>query len=166
MNISSKIQEVLSLHDVKIKDIGKNTFLVNSDANKALGTLRKQKGTQVEKLYADIFKILGYSKVITTEQASKILDACSVDLMFLPVLAQIKSGEQRGMNPSKILFQMKERLKQNFPEDSPEQKMFKILIHHKNNPINRRRNSEDSLVTMTFEDFVEFLLLIAYPPKK
>lgn len=125
------------------------------------GAKNKRKGSTAERYYADKFRQLGFNKCITSREGSKLLDDCAVDLMFLPVLVQIKAGRQRNMNPSKVLKDIEDRIKERFPEDAPEQSMPKILIHYKDAQYTkgerRRRTENDELVTMSFETFSMFL---------
>ena len=98
----------------------------------------RTRGNNAERRYAQIFRDLGYDKCRTSRQASKLLDDCAVDLMFLPFLVQIKAGRQKGMNPSKILSEMESRIKENFPDTAPEQTMPRLLIHYKGTGHGRR----------------------------
>ena len=125
------------------------------------GARNKRKGSTAERYYATKFRELGFDKCITSREGSKLLDDCAVDLMFLPILAQIKAGRQQNTNPSKVLKNMKERIAEKFPADAPEQTMPKVMIHYKDAEFvkgeRRRRNEFDELVTMSFDTFVLFL---------
>ena len=129
---------------------------------RSVGGTNKRKGSNAERLYAIRFRELGFDKCRTSREGSKLLDDCAVDLMFIPVLAQIKAGRQKGMNPSKVLKDIEDRIKENFPTDAPEQFMPRILIHYKEAPFirgqRRVRTEYDELVTMTFETFIKFLI--------
>lgn len=121
------------------------------------GPANKRKGSRVEREYANFFKefheLLKHCK--TTRNTSKLLDNCKIDLNFLPILVQIKAGEQKGLNPSIILKQMSEALRENIPQSYPEHKMPKIVIHHKDLPKGKRtRSPEDTMVSMTFDDWL------------
>lgn len=116
----------------------------------------RTKGNNAERYYAKIFRDLGFDKCKTSRQASRLYDDCAIDLMFLPILVQIKAGRQKGMNPSKIFSDMKDRIKENFPETSPEQHLPKILIHYKNTGNGNKRSEYDELVIMTFNTFLIF----------
>lgn len=128
---------------------------------KSRGGTNKTKGSDAERYYAIKFRELGFDKCITSRQGSKLLDDCAVDLMFLPFLAQIKAGRQIGMNSSKVLKDIEDRIKMKFPQDALEQNMPRILIHYKEAQFvkgeKRNRTEYDELVTMTFETFTIFL---------
>lgn len=124
---------------------------------KSRGSTNKRKGNNAERYYASIFREQGYPYCRTSREASKLHDDCAVDLVFLPVLVQIKAGRQRNMNPSKVLFDITERVKLNFPEDSPERNMPSVMIHYKEAGRGKKRSEYDELVTMTFDTFLKFL---------
>lgn len=121
------------------------------------GATNKRKGSDAERYYANIFRDEGYKHCRTSRQASKLHDDCAIDLVFIPVLAQIKAGRQRNMNPSKVLYDIDERVQQNFPETAPERNMPGVLIHYKQVGAGKKRTKYDELVTMTFETFLTFL---------
>lgn len=129
---------------------------------RSIGGTNKRKGSNAERLYAIKFRQLGFDKCRTSREGSKLLDDCAVDLMFIPVLAQIKAGRQKGMNHSKTLKDIQDRIKEHFPSDALEQFMPRILIHYKEAPFvkgeKRKRTEYDELVTMTFETFTKFLI--------
>lgn len=123
------------------------------------GPQNKAKGSRVEREYANIFKEFDESlkHCKTTRFTSRILDNCKIDLNFLPVLIQIKAGKQLGLNPSNVLDTITLALRENLPQDYKEHSMPKIIIHHKDKPKGRmRRIPSDTLVHMTFEDFLIF----------
>lgn len=121
------------------------------------GKRNKNKGSSAERLYAKLFRELGFTKCRTAREGSRLLDSCAVDLMFLPILVQVKAGKQRALNISQVLKEMSERIQTTFPENAPEQTMPKIVIHHKDVGQGRQRTPYSQLVTMTFEDFEKFL---------
>lgn len=134
----------------------------NPPQKKSVGGTNKRKGSNAERYYAIKFRELGFDKCRTSREGSKLLDDCAVDLMFIPVLAQIKAGRQKGMNYSKVLRDIEERIQTNYPADSPEQTMPRIVIHYKESPFikgeRRKRTEYDELVTMSFETFTKFLI--------
>lgn len=81
--------------------------------------------------------------------------------MFIPILAQIKAGRQKGMNYSKVLKDIQDRIQQRFPSNAPEQDMPRVVIHYKEAQViqgeRRKRTEFDELVTMTFQTFIKFL---------
>lgn len=136
-------------------------FTIEVGKKSRQGPMNKRKGSRVERYYSNFFKqfheLLKYCK--TTRNTSKLLDNCKVDLNFLPILVQIKAGEQKGLNIANVLVDMKEALRKNIPQNYPEHRMPKIVIHHKDIQKGKRtRNPEDTLVTMTFDDFLIFFL--------
>lgn len=140
---------------------GNNDDIIVIDVKQKVrpGPKNKRKGSRVEREYANFFKNFDESlkHCKTTRNTSKLLDNCKIDLNFLPVLVQIKAGEQRGLNPALVLSQITDSLRTNIPEGYPEHSMPKIVVHHKDIPKGRRnRVAEDTIVTMTFEDFLIF----------
>jgi len=127
------------------------------------GGRNKRKGSNAERLYAIRFRELGFDKCITSREGSKLLDDCAVDLMFVPILAQIKAGRQTSMNLSKVLKDIKDRIALRFPHDAPEQSMPGIVIHYKDMGFikgsgeRRARTEYDEIVSMTFDTFAIFL---------
>ena len=125
---------------------------------KTIGSRNRTKGHNGERLYANIFdKELGFKHCVTSRYGSRIHDDAGIDLIHLPFNVQIKTGKQRGMNPSQVLNYMKSRIKELFPETAPEQKMISVVIHRKDVGQGRKRNEQDDLVFMSFEDFKKLL---------
>lgn len=122
-----------------------------------MSNTNRNKGHNAERLYAKIFRDLGYTYCKTTRESSRLLDKCKVDLDGLPFLIQIKAGKQKALNPSKILCEMTENLKINFPKEDLIHAKPKILIHHKQGIQGKTRNEYDNLVVMTFETFLKLI---------
>lgn len=138
-------------------------IVVGDKPKKNMGRANKRKGSHVERVYAKIFRDLGHTKCGTTRQSSRILDDCAVDLNFIPLLVQIKAGKQQGLNVAKVLQDMKDRIAEKLPKHYPEQEMVKIVVHHRDMPKGQRvRTPYDSIVSMTFDDFVT-MFAIAFP---
>jgi len=125
-----------------------------------MANTNRTKGHQAEREYRNEFKALGYTHCQTSRYASRLHDDCKVDLVNLPFNVQIKAGKQRGMNPSKVLSDMEEALKEGFPADAHEQSKIKILIHKKDGKRGRPRTQYDDLVTLTWEDFKRIVKMI------
>lgn len=123
------------------------------------GKRNKNKGNSAERLYAKIFRSLGFSHCRTSREASKLYDDCAIDLIFIPFLIQIKAGRQRSLNPSLVLQSMDERIKASFPATSVEHTLPRIIIHHKDGKSGVKRTEYDTLVTMSFETFRKLLNL-------
>ena len=121
------------------------------------GSTNRRKGHDAERLYARIFKDLGFSHCVTARYGSRIHDDAGIDLIHLPMNVQLKAGKQKGMNPSQVLSYLKERVKELFPKDAPEQNRPAILIHRKEISRGRKRDEFDDLVTMSFKDFQKLL---------
>lgn len=156
MQDQNQNQNPLHSHQSLIPELQKT-----SSTSSSKGGTNKRKGSNAERYYAILFRELGFTKCITSREGSKLLDDCAVDLMFLPVLVQIKAGRQKGMNSSKVLKDIQDRIQERFPLDAPEQFMPRVLIHYKEAQVikgeRRRRTEYDELVTMTFETFIKFL---------
>lgn len=121
------------------------------------GSRNRTKGHNAEREYAKIFKNQGYNHCKTSRQASRLLDDSKVDLFGIPFNVQIKAGYPRGLNHANILYDMKNLLQQNFPEEDKVHSYPKLVIHHKNVGRGKRRNEFTQLVTMTFEDFLKII---------
>lgn len=117
----------------------------------------KRKGSVAERKYRNRFKEeTRFDKVRTTRQASRILDDCGIDLAFLPLNVQIKRGKQRGLNASKEIDYIAERMKEILPPDYPNQNYPTIVIHDKECKPGEKHKPSDELVSMTFNDFLKF----------
>lgn len=126
-----------------------------------LGKANKRLGSNAERLYAKLFRELGFSFCKTSRQASRLHDDAGVDLVeTTPFNVQIKAGHQRGMIPSKVLSDMKERSIRLFPPDNQIHKNINIMIHRKPVGKGKKRNEFDDLVTMSFEDFKKLLIVV------
>lgn len=120
----------------------------------------KALGFDAERLYMAEFRDnLDSPFCKTTRNTSRMLDACKVDLNFLPVLIQIKAGIQKGLRATNVLKEMEISLSENYPPSDPIHQMPKLLIHHKEKPAGQKsRTKFESMVTMTFEDFKRFYI--------
>jgi hypothetical protein len=132
-------------------------------AKKSQGARNKRKGSDAERVYAKFFRELGFKFCITARQGSRRHDDAGIDLINIPLNVQIKAGKQRGMNPSKELHYVKERVKELFPPDAPEHNNPIILIHRKEvkesgeGKGRRKRNEFDDVVSMSIQDFRKLL---------
>jgi len=125
---------------------------------KNYGKTNKQKGSHAERFYAKIFREdLGFTHCKTARLGSKLHDNAGIDLIFLPFNVQIKAGKQVGLNVSKELTYMQDRMKELFPITSQEHSLPKILIHKKEVGIGRKRTEVDEIVSMTFKDFLKLI---------
>lgn len=125
---------------------------------KNYGKTNKRKGSNAERLYAKIFReTLGFIHCKTSRLGSKLHDDAGIDLIFLPFNVQIKAGKQLGLNTSKELEYMQDKMKELFPPISQEHSLPKILIHKKEVGMGRKRTEFDEIVSMSFEDFIKIL---------
>lgn len=122
-----------------------------------MSNTNRTKGHNAERLYAKIFRELGFSYCKTTRESSRLLDNCKIDLDGIPYAIQIKAGKQKALNASKIFFEMEETLNINFPKEDIIHTKPKILIHHKQGIKGKPRNEFDNLVIMTFETFKKII---------
>ena len=125
-----------------------------------IGKTNRRKGHNAERYYASFFKELGYKFCKTARQASRLHDDCGIDLMFLPFLVQIKAGKQRGLKRADTLQYIEDRVKENFPLESPEHNMPKLLIERKDPGKGKKRTQYHDTVMMTIEDFIKIINLI------
>lgn len=123
------------------------------------GAKNKRKGSAAERLYAKIFRDdLGYEHCKTSRFGSKLHDDAGIDLIFIPFNVQIKAGYAKGLNASKELKYLEDKMGILFPESSIEHSLPKILIHRKDKPGGQRsRTQYDDIVSMTFEDFKKII---------
>jgi len=125
-----------------------------------MANTNRNKGHNAEREYRTEFRSLGYSNCETSRYASRKHDDCKVDLVGIPFNVQIKAGKQRGMNPSKVLFDMDTAMKEGFCDDEHEYGKIKVLIHKKDGKRGRPRTEFDDLVTLTWEDFKRMIKMI------
>ena len=116
----------------------------------------RRRGHNFERDICKLFRDLGYTKVKTTRQASRLLDESKVDIWGIPFNIQCKDGVQKGLSYSKVLSEMKELLAANFPETDLQITFPKIIIHKKL-PFGTKRVEEDTLVITTLDDFVKLI---------
>jgi len=113
----------------------------------------RNKGHNCERDFAKKFRDLGFEFCKTSRQASRLLDDSGIDLSGIPLNVQIKSGYKKARPKADELFKgMKEVLSKNFPPGDGIHKYPKVLIHKLDGMA-----QENQLVTMTWEDWVEFL---------
>lgn len=113
----------------------------------------RNKGNNCERLYAKLFRELGYDKCITSRYGSRIHDDCGIDLLNVPFNVQIKAGKQRGMDYSSVLRNIGERLLELFPAEAPEFDLPNIVIHRKDVGRGKRRGEYDDLVVMSWNTY-------------
>lgn len=132
-------------------------------AKRSMGATNKRKGSNAEREYAKLFRELGFKFCLTSRQGSRIHDDAGIDLINIPFNIQIKAGKQRGMNASKELNYVRERVAEIFPPEAEEHRRPIILIHKKEvkeggeGKGRRKRNEFDDVVSMSFQDFTKLL---------
>lgn len=117
----------------------------------------KRKGSNAERLYAQIFRDLGFSHCQTARYGSRQSDDCGIDLINLPINVQIKSGYKRGLKPKDEIKYVKDRISEIFPLNTLEHTKPTILIHRQDVGRGKKRTEYDDIVSITFEDFVKLI---------
>ncbi len=117
------------------------------------GSTNRKKGHNAERLYSSLFVKLGFSHCVTARYGSRQHDDAGIDLVNLPFNVQIKAGKQKGLNPSALLSEIKDRISKMFPKSAPEHDYPLIIIHRKEVGRGRRRDEFSDIVHMSFEDF-------------
>jgi hypothetical protein len=90
----------------------------------------RNKGHDLERAIAKVLRKIGFLKCKTSRQASKLLDDCGVDIAFVPLLIQAKAGySKKKPNYYKLEEETREKLKDNYPEDSVLHDYPFVLVH-------------------------------------
>lgn len=121
-----------------------------------IGKTNKNKGSNAERLYAQLFRELGYTFCKTSREGSKLHDNAKIDLIFIPYNIQIKAGRQKNMNPGKELLLLKGAIKEFFPPEHEVHNKSLILIHHEEVGRGRKRLPENQKVYMSLKQFEYF----------
>lgn len=129
------------------------------EKKKNLGRANKRKGSNAERLYAKRFREdLGFKHCKTSRFGSKMHDDAGIDLIFLPFNVQIKAGYARGLNYSKELKYLEDKMEELFPPSSVEHSLPKLLIHRKDKEKGKRERTQyDDIVCMTYEDLIKIV---------
>ena len=122
---------------------------------KSYGKTNKRKGSDAERYYAKIFREIGFTHCKTSRLGSKLHDDAGIDLIFLPFNVQIKAGKQAGLNASRELEYIQNRMSELFPSTSLEHTYPKVLIHKKEVGQGKKRGEFDDIVSMSFSDFIK-----------
>ena len=117
----------------------------------------RNKGHQAEREYSNMFKDMGHEFCVTSRYGSRQHDDCGIDLINVPYNVQIKAGYARGLNYSKVLRDIYDRVSLNFPRFAPERERPSIVIHKKDVGRGKARTEFDELVVMTLEDFKKII---------
>lgn len=123
---------------------------------RSIGKTNKTKGSNAERLYAQIFRELGHNFCKTSREGSKLHDNAKIDLIFIPYNIQIKAGIQKNMNPGKELLSLKAAIKEFFPPTHEVHNNPAILIHHEEVGRGKRRLPEHQKVYMSESQYLYF----------
>lgn len=124
---------------------------------KSYGKTNKRKGSDAERHYAKVFREIGFTHCKTSRLGSKLHDDAGIDLIFLPFNVQIKAGKQAGLNASRELEYIQNRMTELFPSTSLEHTYPKVLIHKKEVGQGKKRGEFDDIVSMSFNDFIRLI---------
>ena len=124
---------------------------------KSYGKTNKRKGSDAERHYAKVFREIGFTYCKTSRLGSKLHDDAGIDLIFLPFNVQIKAGKQAGLNASRELEYIQNRMTELFPSTSLEHTYPKVLIHKKEVGQGKKRGEFDDIVSMSFNDFIKLI---------
>lgn len=127
-----------------------------------MANTNRTKGHNAERLYAKFFKEFGFDKCVTARYGSRQHDDCGIDIINIPFNIQVKTGIQKAMKPSVELQNIKEKMVEHFPKDSPQHNYPKLVIHRKEPGKGKKRTELDEIVTMSFEDFTKILKMIKW----
>ena len=97
--------------------------------SKTTGKYSRNKGHNAERLYAEIFRDLGFSFCRTSRQASRIHDDAGIDLIEVPYNVQIKAGYAKGINYKTVLQIIKDRIVELFAPTHEVHEKPNIIIH-------------------------------------
>ena len=117
----------------------------------------RTKGFNYERSLVSLFKELGHEHCVTSRYGSRQHDDCGIDLINVPYNVQAKAGYARGINYSKILRDISDKVSINFPEDAKEHTNPTIITHKKDVGRGRTTTEFDHLVVMTFDDFLKLI---------
>jgi len=96
-----------------------------------MANTNRNKGHNAEREYCKMFSDLGYKYCVTSRYGSRQHDDCGIDLINVPYNVQIKAGYARGLNYTKVLRDISERIELAFPKHAPEHNQPTIIIHKK-----------------------------------
>ena len=91
----------------------------------------RNKGHGMERELAKIFRErLNYTFCKTSRQASRMLDACKVDLAFIPYNVQSKCVKA-SIKYQEVFEEMQSELDKNYPPTDPQIKYPKLIFHRR-----------------------------------
>lgn len=113
----------------------------------------RQKGHNLERLLARIFRDLGFKHAKTSRQANRLADDCGVDLVNIPLAIQAKAGyKNRRPKFDQLYKETKEKLNKNFPPEDPIHDLPYVVVHK----IDGRRK-ENFYWMIRHEDAINFI---------
>lgn len=116
----------------------------------------RRRGHDFERWWKRKFTAIGYKNCKTTREASRLLDACGVDLAFLPYNVQCKFVKS-NINYSELFREIKDRLKKNLPKENEEINKPVIIIHKRGRRIEDHQVIlEHSTAIMLFEKAFQY----------
>lgn len=110
---------------------------------KSQGARNKRNGSNWERKLAQRFREVGFDRCKTTRQTSRLLDACKVDLDFIPWNIQAKNVN--NINYQEVINEVKTALQ----VDYPERLEYPIVVMHK--------KKTNKLAVMDIEDFFKLV---------
>ena len=132
--------------------------MIEETKKKSYGKTNKRKGSDAERHYARVFRDdLGFTHCKTSRLGSKLHDDAGIDFIFVPLNIQVKAGKQTGLNPTRELIYMQNRMTELFPSTSKEHDYPKIVIHRKEVGQGKKRTEFDEIVSLTFQDFLKII---------
>jgi hypothetical protein len=111
----------------------------------------RDKGHRYERMWANVFKDLGWDKCITARQGSRIADDSGIDLINIPYNMQLKCGYPRGINYKDIFDKIDACKEKNFTEDDSIQKYPTVIAHKKTSKTN------EHFVVMKADDWIKLI---------
>ena len=115
--------------------------------------VNKIKLGQAESIYTRLFKESGFLKC----KVSKVLDRdykdSGITFNNLPLNVILQVGKKDLINPSRILFEIQNKIKKLFIKESTENNNINVMIHRKEVGRGKKREDVDDLVYMSFKDF-------------
>lgn len=128
--------------------------------------MSRNKGHNLERLVAKLFREIGFSRTRTTRQASHLLDSCGIDLVGVPRIIQCKSGYMRSRPKFEEEYRyIQRRLTEEFGADHTIHNYPIAVIHELDVGRGRgkTRKPEDTYVMITLDDYLK--MLASHPPE-
>lgn len=111
----------------------------------------RDKGHRYERWWRKVWEEMGFTKVKTARQGSRLMDDCGVDLINIPINMQLKAGYPKGINYSQLFEEIETKLKDNMMDTDPVLS-YPIVIAHK-----KGRKKSEHFVVIQSDDFIELM---------